>query len=183
MRCGRLVTLVEVQQVQELSHLLERLAERHLRRGALVYDEVPILYRVFEHLEQRTCHTVLLMNSGDQWSRSQEGDPTALTPCTAPDQTSEGSFAIDDFAAFARREKLHRVIVVAPANEHQVSYLETLFAQAGRDVPGPFAGWEESIDDWCDDYRAQFSDGSLLEINLNHGRSWVSPVSPSTVWK
>ena len=65
-----------------------------------------------------------------------------------------------------KEARLHRLIVVSPGEGDRVPYLESVFAQAGRPAPDALSDWDHRVDEWCDEYRSQFGDCRVLEINL-----------------
>ena len=52
-------------------------------------------------------------------------------------------------------------------NEHEESALIKLFGHANLRVPSALAGWDMRIDQWCDDYVAQYAAANLSEMNLD----------------
>lgn len=90
----------------------------------------------------------------------------ATTPSPAVEVGDERAVDPAALAAFVEDARLHRLIVVTPATDGQVPYLDGVFAAVGRPVPNALATWDDRIDTWCDEYRARFADSRILEVNL-----------------
>lgn len=84
----------------------------------------------------------------------------------AEDESAEAGPSIPSLEVWSQQQKVHRVIVVAPAKEVKASYLESIFAHCELAIPPVLDDWLDCVDDWCDEYRADFDDAFLLEINL-----------------
>lgn len=95
-------------------------------------------------------------------------DNMGQAPLPSPAAGAEDERAVDSTAlgAFVKDAKLHRLIVVTPATEGQVPYLDAVFAAVGRPVPNALGTWDDRIDRWCDAYRERFADSRILEVNL-----------------
>ena len=63
-----------------------------------------------------------------------------------------------------------RIIVVSPGDGS--SYLERLYALAGRAVPSGLDDWDARIDRWCDQYEARFESTRLLQVFVEHAVYW-----------
>lgn len=62
---------------------------------------------------------------------------------------------------------LYRLIAVSPRAEGAAPYVDSVFASVGRPVPAVLVGWDDQIDLWCSDYRAEFGrDVDIVEVNL-----------------
>jgi hypothetical protein len=62
------------------------------------------------------------------------------------------------------------VIVVGPNDGS--SYVDRLFAEACLDRPPAFRNWDDTIDDWCDEYVQAFDHTRLLEIYIDRAVYW-----------
>jgi hypothetical protein len=75
---------------------------------------------------------------------------------------------------------LHRIIVVSPTRTGD-SYLSGIFESVRLDQPEALETFEDEVDSWCDEYTAEHSNASLVEIKLNTAVYWFDLVNERVV--
>src|SRR5438034_11834318 len=65
-------------------------------------------------------------------------------------------------------DRLDRVIVVRAKSDAETnSYVEKIFASAGRQLPHALVDWEAAVTAWCAEYRARTGPTQIVEIDLD----------------